>query len=66
MHVDFTATVLGCLYELNCIVEYTLDILLHMVFQKVAPVFDSLVLKVVFAVISCAVNNVGDAQISQH
>jgi len=66
MYVHSTATVFGILNKLDCIVEYTLDVFLNMVFQEIIFVFYPPIFEIVLTVISCAVNNVSDAKICQH
>lgn len=66
VHVKFTALVAAVCHELDGVVEAAGDILVNVVLQVVALVHNALVLVVVLAVVSCAVDNVRDSDVLEH
>ena len=61
MDVHFTASLPRGLHEVNCIIEYALNIFLRMVLQVVAPVDDTFARVVVCAIVRCTVDHMRDS-----
>ena len=60
MHVDPSSFLSGLVHEVNRLIEATLDIFSHMIFQMEGEVLYSFVNMVVSTVVCSAIYNVGD------
>lgn len=63
MYENFTIFFLALFYEIDCIVEDTLNVFFVVIFQVVALVFYTLLLIIVFTVISCTIDYMCDAKV---
>jgi len=61
VHIHSTILLLGLLHELDNLVETTLNILSHMIFQVEWKVLDAVLLMVVGTVVSSTVDHMGDS-----